>query len=97
VSSCVPLVHRSTNPLTLKHSGHSRYNTFFWVRICSCTVKYNGTYLFEVFVSFAFCTMDVPSVECDNEEQKCLFTKLDGIVLNSPLASTMLCYMSLVL
>ena len=52
----------------------------FWISICSCAIKYNGTYLFKVFVPFVSCTRDVPSVEHDEEEQECPFTKLDGIV-----------------
>ena len=80
MSSCIPSVQGSTNPLTLEHSGHSTCNTFFWVRIRSCAVKFNGTYPFEVFVPFASSTRDVPSVERDDEEQECPFAKLNGIV-----------------
>ena len=37
-------------------------------------------YTFEVFVTFASCARNVPGVECGEAEDKCAFTKFDGIV-----------------
>jgi len=43
-------------------------------------VEYDDTYAFEVFISLASCTRDIPGVERDDEECDCPWTKLDGIV-----------------